>query len=89
MNVHSDCISYEILRREAQATMDPNDPSYSMYDKKVENVNKEAMEDAKKPVKEEKKEKKKRLIINPEFVQSMDQGDGSTQYDEDYQNDAE
>lgn len=89
MNVHSDCISYEILRREAQATMDPNDPSYSMYDKKIQDVNKEAMEDANKHVKEEKKEKKKRLIINPEFVQSLDQGDGATQYDEDYQNDAE
>lgn len=83
MNVHSDCISYEILRREAQATMDPNDPSYSMYDKKVEDVKKEVREEVHEEV---KKEKKKRLIINPEFVQSMDQGDGATQYDEDYKN---
>merc|ERR1712128_281539 len=64
MNDHSECVSYEILRREAQETMDPTDPAYAMYNKK--------------PTRE-------RLIINPEFVESMDQGDGSVQYDEDYQ----
>ena len=29
----------------------------------------------------EKKTKRKRLIVNPEFVESMDQGDGSQQFD--------
>ena len=80
MNVHSDCISYEILRKEAQATMDPDDPNYGMYDKK-EDGNIEIGE-------EDVKEKKMRLIINPEFVESLDMGDGSTQYDKDYENDA-
>jgi hypothetical protein len=34
-------------------------------------------------IKEEKKTKKKRkrLIVNPEFVQGMDKGDGSQQFD--------
>jgi len=78
MNDHSECISYEILRREAQETMDPSDPEYAMYNKKPK-VKKEKLEK-----KEEKKSKRERLIINPEFVESLDQGDGSVQYDEDY-----
>ena len=78
MNDHSECISYEILRREAQETMDPSDPEYAMYNKKPK-VKKEKIEK-----KEEKKTKRERLIINPEFVESLDQGDGSVQYDEDY-----
>ena len=73
MNVHSDCISYEILRKEAQATMDPDDPNYEEYDKK-ENGNIEIGE-------EDVKETKMRLIINPEFVESLDMGDRSSQYD--------
>merc|ERR1712050_4367 len=80
MNDHSECVSYEILRREAQETLDPADPAYDMYKKKPTKVAKE-----KKVEKEEKKPKRERLIINPEFVESMDQGDGSVQYDEDYQ----
>jgi len=80
MNDHSECVSYEILRREAQETMDPTDPAYAMYNKKPTKVVKEKHEES-----EEKKPKRERLIINPEFVESMDQGDGSVQYDEDYQ----
>ena len=34
MTTHTDCVSYEILRREAQASMDPSDPAYEMYSKK-------------------------------------------------------
>jgi len=79
MNDHSECVSYEILRREAQETMDPSDPAYDMYKKKPTKVVKKTHEE-----KEEKKPKRERLIINPEFVESMDQGDGSVQYDEDY-----
>jgi len=80
MNDHSECVSYEILRREAQETMDPTDPAYAMYNKKPSKVVKEKHEES-----EVKKPKRERLIINPEFVESMDQGDGSVQYDEDYQ----
>jgi len=80
MNDHSECVSYEILRREAQETMDPTDPAYAMYNKKPSKVVKEKHDES-----EEKKPKRERLIINPEFVESMDQGDGSVQYDEDYQ----
>ena len=80
MTEHTECVSYEILRREAQQTMDPNDPMLSMYErkqaeKKGNNVEKEV---------ETKKRKKERLIVNPEFVEGMDTGDGSVQYDEDY-----
>merc|ERR1712088_1087833 len=59
MNTHTECISYEILRREAQANMDPSEPAYQSY-------------------------KRERLIITPEFVESLDQGDGAMQFDEDY-----
>ena len=79
MNDHSECVSYEILRREAQETMDPSDPAFDMYKKKPTKVVKKNNDE-----KEEKKPKRERLIINPEFVESMDQGDGSVQYDEDY-----
>jgi len=79
MNDHSECVSYEILRREAEETLDPSDPAYEMYRKKPTKVAKEKKDD-----KEEKKPKRERLIINPEFVESLDQGDGSVQYDEDY-----
>ena len=80
MNSHSECVSFEILRREAQETMDPTDPEYNMYNKKktIKAKGETHIE------KGEKKPKRERLIINPEFVESMDQGDGSVQYDEDY-----
>ena len=77
MTAHTSCVSYEILRREAQETMDPTDPMVTMYNKE-ETVEKEDKEDNTK----EKKRKKERLIINPEFVESMDTGDGSLQYDD-------
>ena len=60
--------------------MDPTDPMVTMYNKeKVEE--KEEKEDRQDNTKEKKRE---RLIINPEFVEGMDTGDGSLQYDEDY-----
>jgi len=77
MNNHQECISYEVLRREAQETMDPTDPSYGMYDKKMMKGEMEKEED-----KKEKKLKRERLIINPEFVESLSQTDGSEQYDD-------
>merc|ERR1711953_1423689 len=69
MNTHTECISYEILRREAQANMDPSDPAYQLYQKK-----------------ENQEDKRETIIINPEFVESLDQGDGAQQFDEDYYN---
>jgi len=74
MTSHQECVSYEVLRREAQETMDPTDPSYGMYDNK--------MKEGKVEEKFEKK-KRERLIINPEFVESMDQGDGAEEFDSD------
>ena len=74
MTTHQECVSYEVLRREAQETMDPTDPSYGMYDNK--------MKEGKVEDRVEKK-KRERLIINPEFVESMDQGDGAEEFDSD------
>merc|ERR1719216_319381 len=72
MTEHTECVSYEILRREAQQTMDPNDPMLNMYERKqAEKKGKNA---------ETKKRKKDRLIVNPEFVEGLDTGDGSVQY---------
>ena len=65
MNSHTECISYEILRREAGASMEVKEDPH---------------------VKGEKAHKRERLIINPEFVESLDQGDGARQFDEDYYN---
>merc|ERR1711976_119721 len=78
MTSHQECVSYEVLRREAQDTMDPADPSFAMYDKKTnEKLRAET---------EKKHKKRERLIINPEFVESMDLGDGAEQFDAGYTN---
>jgi hypothetical protein len=78
MTTHTDCMSYETLRRFAQQNMDPSDPDYAKYEKQT-------AEKKETEVKEERKEKKReRLIVNPEFVEGLDTGDGSEQYDEDY-----
>ena len=80
MTDHTECVSYEILRREAQQTMDPSDPMLSMYERKqAEKKGKHVKKEA-----ETKKRKKERLIVNPEFVEGLDTGDGSVQYNEDY-----
>ena len=78
MNSHSECISYEVLRREAQETMDPTDPNVRLYQKKESEKREEKEQKS-----GEKVAKKDRLIIVPEFVESLDQGDGSQQYDDD------
>ena len=31
MTAHQECISYEVLRREAANNLDPNDPDYELY----------------------------------------------------------
>ena len=72
MNTHTECISYEILRREAGTSMEHEE----IYQKKEDET-----------VKGEKKaHKRERLIINPEFVASLDQGDGAQEFDDDYYN---
>jgi len=78
MSTHTECMSYEILRREAQATLDPSDPAHSMYDTHSSEMEGESLT-------HDKEDKKERLIINPEFVESLDTGDGSVQYNEDYE----
>ena len=79
MTGHQECVSYEVLRREAKETMDPSDPSFTMYDKKTN-------ERLRGETEKKQKHKRERLIINPEFVESMDLGDGSEQFDVDYSN---
>jgi hypothetical protein len=80
MTAHTECVSYEILRREAQQTMDPSDPMVTMYNKQAE----EKKVKVERKETEEKTKKRERLIVNPEFVEGLDTGDGSEQYDEDY-----
>lgn len=77
MTGHQECVSYEVLRREAKETMDPADPSFTMYDK-------ETNERLRGETEKKQKHKRERLIINPEFVESMDLGDGAEQFDVDY-----
>ena len=80
MTSHTSCVSYEILRREAQETMDPADPAYIMYNKQKQDRREEEKEQKEAKV----QRKRERLIVNPEFVEALDTGDGSEQYDEDY-----
>jgi len=80
MTSHQECVSYEVLRREAKDSMDPNDPSFAMYNKKTNERLRGEIE------KTQKTHKRERLIINPEFVESMDLGDGAEQFDADYSN---
>jgi len=77
MTSHQECISYEVLRREAQETMDPADPEHDIYDKKTKGEKGVAKSSV-----AEKKHKRERLIVNPEFVESLTQGDGSEQFDD-------
>ena len=78
MTSHTSCVSYEILRGEAQETMDPADPALIMYNKQKQDRREE------KEQKEKVQKKRERLIVNPEFVEGLDTGYGSEQYDEDY-----
>jgi len=82
MTEHTECVSYEILRREAQQTLDPNDPMLDMYER--QRAEKKANKVEEEEVENKKRKKKERLIVNPEFVEALDSGDGSVQYDEDY-----
>jgi len=68
MNAHEECLSYEILNREITDSLDPNDPELNQVQDKMNKLS---------------KNKKRRIMINPEFVQSLDTSDGSQQYDYD------
>ena len=82
MAEHTECISMDILRREAEETLDPDDPMIEMYSKKrtAEENTKENEEEVEKL---ELNEKKDRVLINPEFVQGLDKGGGFLPYEED------
>ena len=79
MTEHTECMSYEVLRREAHETLDPNDPMLNtMYRKK-----KKEEEKKEEKVEKVKTKKRERLIVNPDFVENLDTDDGSVQYNED------
>ena len=79
MTEHTECMSYEVLRREAHETLDPNDPMLNtMYRKK-----KKEEEKKEEKVEKVKAKKRERLIVNPDFVENLDTDDGSVQYNED------
>ena len=80
MTEHTECMSYEVLRREAHETLDPNDPMlHTMYRKK-----KKEEEKKEEKVEKVKAKKRERLIVNPDFVENLDTDDGSVQYNEDF-----
>jgi hypothetical protein len=69
MNTHEECMAYEILNREVSDSLDPQDPEFQqIQDKMRENLS---------------AGKKRRIMVNPEFVQSLDKSDGAEQYDYD------
>ena len=82
MTEHTECISMEILRREAKYTLDPQDPMVGMYDKTTALENKENKHN-KEEVKAEELGTKRRILVNPDFVQGLDQDSGYVPYEED------
>ena len=82
MAEHTECISMEILRREAEETLDPDDPMIDMYSKKnatAEENTKDNEKDA-----EKQSQKEDRVLINPELVQGLDEGGRFVPYDDDF-----
>ena len=82
MTEHTECISMEILRREAKDTLDPQDPMVGMYDKTTALENKENKHH-KEEVKAEELGTKRRILFNPGFAQGLDQDSGYVPYEED------
>ena len=80
MAEHTECISMEILRREAEDTLDPDDPMIDMYSSKKA----AGKEDAKKNEKEAKKQNNDRVLINTELAQGLDEGGRFVPYDDDF-----
>ena len=73
MAEHTECISMEILRREAEDTLDPDDPMIDMYSSKKA----AGKEDAKKNEKEAEKQNNDR-VLNPK----LDEGGRFVPYDD-------
>ena len=72
MAEHTECISMEILRKEAEDTLDPADPMVDMYSKKATVMNKEEAG------------KEDRVLVNHDFVQGLDEEGGFPPYEEDF-----
>ena len=72
MAEHTECISMEILRKEAEETLDPADPMVDMYSKKATVKNKEEAG------------KEDRVLVNHDFVQGLDEEGGFPPYEEDF-----
>ena len=79
MAEHTECISMEILRREAEDTLDPDDPMIDMYSSKKA----AGKEDAKKNEKEAEKQNNDR-VLNPEHVQGLDERGRFVPYDDEF-----
>jgi len=76
---HEECSSYAVIREEAMKSLDPADDDYDKFIKLHQDT----------PGKFDKKKeekltnhKNKRIIVNPEYVQSLDTSDGSKENDE-------
>ena len=85
MTEHTECISMEILRREAKDTLDPQESMVGMYDKTTAQENKENKHN-KEEVKAEdlgSRRTKRRILVNPDFAQGLDQDSGYVPYEED------
>ena len=85
MTEHTECISMEILRKEAKDTLDPEDPMVGMYSKKTAQENK-VNKDNKEEVKAEdlrSRWTKRGILVNPDFVQGLDQDSGYVPYEKD------
>jgi len=80
MTEHTECMSYEVLRREAHDTLDPRDPMLDEMYRKKQHKEQQLKQEEKKNV--EKPKKRERLIVNPDFVENLDTDDGSVQYNE-------
>ena len=82
MTEHTECISMEILRKEAKDTLDPQDPMVGMYSKKTAQENKHNKEEVQA---EELRSRwtKRRILVNPDFVQGLDQDSCYVPYEED------
>jgi len=76
LNKNEQCVSYEAIRKEAINSLDPKDDDYKRllsFGKNETNVNNNSI----------KKIRRRRMIINPEFVEALDKSDGRKENDED------
>jgi len=76
---HEECSSYAIIREEAMKSLDPADDDYDKF-MKLHQVTPERYIGEKKE--KSTNHKNKRIIVNPEYVQSLDTSDGIKENDE-------